>query len=200
MRSFIFTLALPVIMTCSPEYATHSSTTSANACAGKTDHQQTYVKTMPERIVIIGDSEACYMKRVIDKDPKYANVDVYCKGGTTIANWETYGGLQTALLKHKKPIDLIIVALGTNNYWYPELANTKPIEEQIKNIPRCIWVGPTKVDNIKHHHTAMLKDYIIHNSNCEYFDTEEANIPLSDRYHPTSKGTKKWLELIWQSI
>lgn len=189
------------LMSCSPEYTKQVSNNSLNVCVpNKSEVKQVYVRKKPENITIIGDSEACFIKRKTDKDPKYANVDVYCRGGTTVENYEGYGKLKTALLRHKKPIDLIIIMLGANDFWKTRLQNTKPIEEQIKNIPRCIWVGPPKIQGLHWKHTAMLKEYITTQTKCEYVDTEAEDIPLIDWWHPSPKGTDMWLNIIWQKV
>ena len=155
----------------------------------------------PRRILIVGDSEACavspYVKLV--KDP-LDTVDVDCKGGTTVPYWSLLGNFRAALSRHPKP-DSVLIFLGTNHYSDPK-ANVPGVKNilglvQERNI-NCVWVGNTAVHGKHWPINVTLKNAVT--PTCDYFDTEQAGIQLSDGVHPTREGAIKWLKAIWPTI
>lgn len=153
----------------------------------------------PRRILIVGDSEACTVKYQVAKVKLATDtVDVDCKGGTVTDYWAKGGNFRGALSRHPEP-DVVLVFLGTNDFWKKVAPDTGPITDLIhdRNLG-CVWVGPTAVHGKQWPVNDMLRDEVT--PTCEYFDTEYEDIPLWDGVHPDPAAAERWLRLIWKQI
>jgi hypothetical protein len=157
-------------------------------------------KIANRRILIVGDSEACAVSWQLKnaKLPKLDVVEVECKGGTVVPYWGSQGNLKKALDKRQK-FDIVIIFLGTNHYGQVVTPKVEPILDIVKERGlRCVWVGNTSVNGKKWKINHLIRDAVT--PTCQYFDTEQASIPLPDGVHPDGSGAIKWLNLIWEML
>lgn len=166
----------------------------------------------PRRVLIVGDSEACAVRPYVQVEADRINdasgmphdvVHVDCKGSTLISYWGTYGNLRRALHEFRDPDD-VLVFLGTNHYWNTTAPNVDDILNVIKDdatwsgAGTCVWIGPTAVKGRSWPVNGLLRDAV--SSQCSYFDTEAADIPLADGVHPAKPGAVQWIRSIWPLI
>lgn len=153
----------------------------------------------PRRILIIGDSEACAVAPQVKKAKLPTDtVDVECKGGTVVQYWGAQGHFKAALAKHPKP-DVVVIFLGTNHYWQKETPPVAPVLDLVReNGLKCVWVGNTAVKGKKWAINGLIREAVT--PTCDYFDTEEADIPLWDGVHPDPTAALKWLQAVWPTI
>lgn len=148
---------------------------------------------VPEKILIVGDSEACAMKYGAVKAVQTSEekVDIDCVGGTRVSYWEN-GRMKQALSKDK--YDVVIVFLGTNDYGMkPD--PTKVVQAITDSGAACVWAGPTLVRGQKSVTNEHLKSRV---APCVYLDTQALGVPLADGVHPTGAGAVKWLAKVWE--
>jgi len=148
---------------------------------------------VPQKILIVGDSEACAMKFGAVKAVRTSEekVDIDCVGGTRVGWWSN-GRMKQALSKEK--YDVVIVFLGTNDYGMkPD--PSKVVQDITDSGAACVWVGPPLVRGKRSATNEHLKANV---SPCLYLDSQALGVPLADGVHPTGAGAVKWLKKAWQ--
>jgi hypothetical protein len=164
-------------------------------------------KRVPRHVTIIGDSEACAVgayaiqvaKQINDENKEPHDVVAFaCVNGTKVEYWSN-GGAFKSTLEAIPDTDVVLLFLGTNNYWYTKAPDADVILKEVRDRElACVWVGPTAVQGRTWRVNQLLHDAVT--PTCDYFDTQAAHIPLRDGIHPTGFGAIAWIRDIWPLI
>lgn len=163
----------------------------------------------PRRVLLVGDSEACRVGLFVQAEARRINdeqhqsrdiVEVDCRTSTMVQYWAEDGNFKASLERHQKP-DAVLVFLGTNHWWIPNVTpDVAPITDLVKERGiDCLWVGNVKAYGEHYQINDLLREAVT--PTCRYFDTEAANIPLDPGgVHPGREGAVKWIRAIWPLI
>lgn len=148
------------------------------------------------KVLLVGDSEAGavqpYLSAVLGPG-ETANVNSVV--GSRISAWSS-GQLASAIAATNP--DVVVVFLGTNDYYDNALPNLTPVFSQLPT-GRTVWVGPTSVQNKSWPVDNLLKN-AMQAQGIPFIDTESLGISLRDGIHPDAAGAKKWLQAIWPVV
>jgi len=159
-----------------------------------------------DRILVVGDSEACAVGAYADDKVWRAKaglgasddvVGVWCKASTPIEYWSEQGHMLEAISEFEPTV--VLVFLGTNNYGAKKAPDVEPILDLVKERDlRCVWVGNTAVRGKNWAINGLLRDAVT--PTCRYFDTEADHIVLWDGIHPGASEAQRWLKDVWRTI
>lgn len=146
---------------------------------------------------VAGDSEAgATHSALLSELPKGSQTILTYEVSSRIEKWS--GGKMLAS-KPASPVDVVIVFLGTNNYYDEKLPSVDGVLQVVKSTgARCIWVGPPKVNARSFKLNEELK--IATSSTCKYVDSQQLAIELQDGIHPSSQGARVWARKIVESL
>jgi len=143
----------------------------------------------PTRIEMIGDSQMCGMSMFV-QPLALAHDDVVkvdCKNGTRVEYWAAH--------QFSDETDVVVVALGTNNYHDVTTPNVAPILQSIQNIgASCIWIGPTAVHGKVWPVNALLRNAV--SQQCRWVDLSHE--PLVDGIHV--RDFSALVHVVWSMI
>jgi hypothetical protein len=147
------------------------------------------------RVLLVGDSEAGAVQPYLSSVLRPGETAfVSSVVGSRIEAWSN-GQITTAIVNAKP--DVVVVFLGTNNYYDTTAPNLAPIFAQLP--ARSVWVGPTSVQGKSWPIDGWLRTAVAARG-IPYVDTESLGIPLRDGVHPTPAGAVTWLKTIWPIV
>lgn len=146
---------------------------------------------------IVGDSEAGATSAALKEAlPSGSKIDLTFEVSSRIEKWAA-GKMANA--RPAGRIDVVIVFLGTNNYYDQTLPSPEGILKVIRSTgAKCIWVGPPKVNNRSWKLNNELRQAV--EPTCKFVDSQQIPIALRDGIHPTPNGARTWARKIAEEL